>query len=963
MLVPPVMEGAFPAAGNPCGSGGPLVGRDAELDRIDAFLSGSVRSGRPLLLLGDAGVGKTALLATAADRAAARGMRVLAATGVEYRAGLSYGGLVQLLGAVTAGQPSMVLGSALTAVQGRGAGPAPHHDAVAEGLLTVLRRLPDGGPVLLAVDDVQWLDPASAQVLGQVARRLDGAGVGMLCTARPGAEGYFDHGGLPVLDVAPLSAAASERLLVQRFPALALRVRRRLMAEAEGNPLALLELPVTLSGPQRAASESLPERLPLSRRLQSAFASRVTGLPSATRHLLLLAALDGTGDLRVLRRAAAGRCSLKHLGSAERAQLIHVVEPTGLRFRHPLTRSAVVELSTSDQRRGAHRALARAWADVPERTAWHLAQASDGPDEQVAGLLERVAAGIGHRGDGPAAVAALLRAADLTPRGPERARRLARAAYTGASLTGDLRAVPRLLDDARRTAPGPASLAAAVAGSAYLLGGVGDVDTAHRLLSGAVSLRPEPYDPQDATLTEALHTLLMVCFFGGRPELWDPFDAAVAGHPALPELLATTRSTLADPARATAATLGRLDGAVAGLAHESDPLRIVRVATAGAYVDRLGGCTEALQRVVAGGRRGEHLAPAIDALFLLGNHAWLTGQWPELRESVREGLELCEQYHYPLLAWPGTYLLACAAAVRGDHTAVRDLTDRMERWAGPRRAETVRVYGAHARALSALGRRDFEEAYRQAAFIAPPGTLPEFAPHALWAFMDLVEAAVRTGRREQAREHVAAGRAADLGALSPRLRMVLHACSALAAGDEGHPGFQEALAVEGATRWPFDLARVHLYYGERLRRYRAPAQAGEQLRAAVEVFRRLGADPWSDRAEQELRACGSPAREPAAPRPASAALTPQEREIAGLAAAGLSNKQIAERLFLSPRTVSTHLYHVFPKLGVSSRAALRDALGRTEPRHKSDDGSGESGRVPTVPATGHASGSGEALEE
>ncbi|MER6319864.1 ATP-binding protein [Streptomyces sp. NPDC001581] len=153
-----------------------MIGREAELDRIDAFLSGSVRSGRPLLLLGDAGVGKTALLATAADRAAGRGMRVLAATGVEYRARLSYGGLVQLLGSVTAGQPSVVLGSALTAVQGRGAGPAPHHDAVAEGLLSVLRQLSDRGPVLLAVDDVQWLDPAGAEVLGQVARRLDGTG-------------------------------------------------------------------------------------------------------------------------------------------------------------------------------------------------------------------------------------------------------------------------------------------------------------------------------------------------------------------------------------------------------------------------------------------------------------------------------------------------------------------------------------------------------------------------------------------------------------------------------------------------------------------------------------------------------------------------------------------------------------------------------------------------------------------
>jgi DNA-binding CsgD family transcriptional regulator len=903
---------------------GRLVGRAADLDRIGAFIAGIPRAGGPLLLMGEPGVGKTALLAAARSQAEASGMYVLPAAGVEYRARLSYGGLQQLLGVAAEHQPSIVPGSALAVALGQDDGPAPEHEAVADAMLSLVRRLSRSKPTLLAVDDVQWLDPASAVVLGQVARRLDGTGAGLLCTARPGAEGSFGYSDLPIHDVGPLSDPASEELLVSRFPALALRVRRRLMAEAQGNPLALLELPVPLTDSQRTASQPLPERFPLTRRLQSAFASRVTGLPAATRYLLLLAALDGTGDMQALWRAAAGRCSLKHLARAEHAQLIRVDGRSSLWFRHSLTRSAVVDLSTCDQRRSAHRALAEAWEHVPERQAWHLAQAVDAPDEQVAALLERVAVTISRRGDGPAAVAALLRAADLSPSGSERARRLAEAAYVGANITGDLRDVPRLLDDARRTVPGAGSLAMAVAGAAYLLNGSGDIDTAYSLLCGAIAMQPEPYDPADATLFEALHTLLLVCFFGGRPALWSQFDAATAKYPAVPELLATTRSTFADPAHASPSDLAALDAAITELAHESDPLRIVRVAIAGAYVDRLGGCAEGLHRVVAGGRRGENITPAIDALFLLGNHAWHTAQWPELRQLACEGLDLCDQYHYPMLAWPGKFLLACAAAACGDYATTRNLADQMDQWAGPRRADVVRAYAAHAKTLSALGRGDFEEAYRQATLIAPAGTLPMLTPHALWTVMDLVDAAVRTGRHQQAQAHVAAARNAGLDALSPRLRMLLHAATALAADDDRHPGFHEAVAVEGAERWPFDLARIQLYYGERLRRGKTPARARHHLALAAETFQRLGAAPWADRAGRELRACGSPIR--TACRPEAAVLTPQQREIALLAAAGLSNKQIGERLFLSPRTVSTHLYQLFPKLGVASRAALRDAL-------------------------------------
>ncbi len=384
---------------------GTLAGRSADLDRIGAFIAGIPRAGGPLLLVGEPGAGKTALLAASRCRAQASGLCVLGAAGVEYRARLRYGGLRQLLAVVAERQRSVVAGNALAVALGHAGGPAPDCESVAGDVLSLVRRLSRSKPVLLAVDDAQWLDQASAAVLGQVARRLDGTGAGLLGTARPGAESFFDYSDLPVHDVGPLSDRASEELLITRFPELAPQVRRRVMAEAQGNPLALVELPVPLTDSQRAGSQPLPERLPLSRRLQSALASRVTGLPAATRYLLLLAALDGTGDLRVLWRSAAGRCSLKHLAPAEHAQLIRVDEPSSVTFRHPLTRSAVIDLATSDQRRSAHRALAKAWEHVPERQAWHLAHSIDAPDEQTAALLERAAVTISRRGDGPAAVA------------------------------------------------------------------------------------------------------------------------------------------------------------------------------------------------------------------------------------------------------------------------------------------------------------------------------------------------------------------------------------------------------------------------------------------------------------------------------------------------------------------------------------------------------------------------------
>jgi hypothetical protein len=387
---------------------------------------------------------------------------------------------------------------------------------VANAALALLRQAAAATPVLVVVDDLQWLDRASAVVLAFVARRLGGSRVGVLAAFRSGEEGFFERSGLPGYDLRPLDEVAATALLEDRFPALAPRARQRLLAEAEGNPLALLELPVALSDLQRSSPGVLPAVLPLGRRLQAMFAARISALPVATFHLLLLAALSGTGDLRLLQ--AAGDTAINDLAPAERTRLVRIDSPTGrLVFGHPLIRSAVVEMSTSDQRRRAHQELAERLSGQPERRVWHLAEAAVEPDERVAALRQGVAHANLRRGGGVAVVSELLRAAELSPVSSDRASRLAEAAYLGSIVTGDLRDAPRLLEAARQADPEHGgSLAAAVAGTYHLLNGDGDVDTAHRLMVGAIGTLADSGDAHNKVLIEGLYTLLLVCFFGGR---------------------------------------------------------------------------------------------------------------------------------------------------------------------------------------------------------------------------------------------------------------------------------------------------------------------------------------------------------------------------------------------------------------------------------------------------------------
>jgi len=765
--------------------------------------------------------------------------------------------------------------------------------------------------------------------------------IGFLGAARNGEAGFFDEVDFPRLTVPPLQEAAAETLLRRTFPALTGRVRRRILDDARGNPLALLELPAALGDLRHAQSLRAPDVLPVTERLQAVFAARVAALPTETCELLLLAALDGTGDLRILADPDSqgdGRDSLEALGPAESIRLVFV-DPTTrrLEFRHPLTRSAVVGLATDAERRRAHTTLAGRLVNDPERRAWQLAAAALGPDEMVAGLLEEVAHRAADRGDPVGAVAAYVRAADLSPERTNKFRRMARAAYLGANVTGDLGMAPQLLDEGALDLDPDASLTMTLAAAAQLLNQDGALDTTYRLLVNAIDMHSGPFRADDQILVEVLHTLLLICYFSGRPELWEPVDTAMARLDPEPPLdLRLISHTLRDPARTAEVVLDELDSAIALLDREQDPAHIRRVGIAAVFVDRVGGCRQALWRVVGDGRAGGAITSSIDALFLLGNDDYFTGAWDEMDQVTAEGLRLCEELDYQMLEWPGRFLRGLAAAARGDDATVQSMIDRMAAWAFPRRVGSVQAYIANITCQAALARGDYDAAYWHASRVSPAGELSSHSPLALWLILDLTEAAVRSGREAQAAAHVAAVTEAGIARLSPRLQLMTLGATALAAPpEEATRRFDAALAAPGSQRYPFELARIQLAYGEHLRRSRHPAAARTQLTQATEIFRRLRAQPWADRAARELRATGrtKAVRVSATDAP----LTPQQRQVAELAAAGLTNKQIGEQLFVSPRTVGTHLYEVFPKLGITSRAALRDALA-SDTRDRDKDG-------------------------
>ncbi len=930
-----------------------LVGRTAELERIDALLERYSWVHPALLLRGDRGVGKTALLDAAAARATARGMQVVRAFGAEFEAGLSFSALHQLLYPLRDRMDRLDRQHRKALQQVLDLAPEQSPDPlVGTAVLDLLSGVAAEQPLLLIVDDIPWIDPASATALGFAARRLGHVPVAFLATARTGACPLLDHVQVPERVVGPLGAQSAITLLDIRWPGLAPPVRRRMLAEAAGNPLALRELPALLDDRQRSGHAPLPDFLPLSGRLQAAFAEEIRTLPATTRQVLLHVALEPDISLAAIRGTTTASVDVDDLTPAVEAELVHA-DAGGRRiwFRHPLIRSAIVHHTSPGVRRDAHQALATAMAGSPERRAWHLAEAATGPDEAVARALDEAALSMWQRSEPSAAanqgsdraasrdrrlagastaVTVLIRAAELSPHAADRSRRLIEAAYL-AGITGQLDEVSRLLADAGQAPDTPTGLAFAT--TAHLLTNQeGDVDAAYRLLTRAL-------DDIDSTANDdrryhngILYTLLLVCLYSLRPEPWELLDKALARFdPGAVVPFRLCHDAHVDPSHTAAAIRNGLAQAFAALPTDPAPWELMPLAFAANAMDVLSDYRYLIARMIERERDGGAIAMAIPGLLLLCQNSYVHGRWDEAERLAQEGLELAATYGYHFWAGQIRALLSSAAALRGNADLSRSRRTETTNWAASRGMGVTEAYARSAGSLAALGQGDFDEALVQIARISPPGA-PSAGIPSRWVVLDLVEAAVRSGHLDQARDHVAAAQQAGLHRIGPRIALIVAGAAALAADDdEAGALYEAALSTPDAARFPWEHARVQFAYGQWLRRTHDTTLARVYLRAALETFDRIGAEGYARRVREELRAAGvAPAVQ--ADTPASP-LTAQERQIADLAATGLTNKQIAERLFLSHRTVASHLHRLYPKLGVASRTALRvalDALARGE---------------------------------
>lgn len=896
----------------------PLYGRDEELSAVGELLTRARDGGdsAALVVRGDAGIGKTALLDAAA---AADGFRTIRAVSVEAEAELPYAGLhlllrgnVDRLDALPGVQAEALRGAlGLAAV----AGP-PDRFLVGLAVLSLLAELAADRPLVCLVDDAQWLDRASADALLFAARRLGSEGVVMLFGARPGA-GVLSAPGLPELRLQGLPADAATELLNAQGD-LPVGLRYRILAESAGNPLALIELPHAL-GP----ADSGDGPLPLTERLRDAFEGQVSGLPDGTRTLLLVAAAEGAGALPVILRAAAEfGASLDDLEPAEQARLVEVSERT-LTFRHPLVRAAVHHAAALGMRRKVHQALAAALAgpDDADQRAWQLAAAADGPDEQVAADLEHTAVRAKERtGD---AGAWYERAAELSTDPAAKARRLTLAAASAAE-SGELERAAELARRGESLTGDPALTArlAQILATAEFLHG----DTAgghRRLIEAADHVRTADPALSAALLLEAMHT----AWYTGQRELaesvarLEALDLPPGESPApLARLLIHATSPILgrpspDSGERTDAAFAEARRTAAG-----DGQDLVLVSGAAVILGRDRLAQDIAAELTGELRRHGMIGWLPGTLFYAASAQAYGGRLDEARQTLTEALQLATDTAQQRWIDQLAEIAAHLAAAEGDEDEVRRLTDaaqvtvREPAWRTP--------WTSWALGLLDLGLGRAESALTRLSELAEGRRF--FHILATRSTPDLVEAAVRVGKPGAASEPLDRYEQWVGHVDQPWARAVLHRCRALLTDDDADAerNFLAALGPQVAEVRPFEQARTRLLYGEWLRRGKRKAEARTHLGAALETFERIGARPWADRARTELTATGTSAPGRAAASGAAAALTPQELQIVRLARQGLSNKDIAAQLFLSPRTVGSHLYRAYPKLGVLSRGEL-----------------------------------------
>lgn len=902
-----------------------LHGRRHECAVIDGLLEGlgASRSGA-LVLRGEPGVGKSTLLDYAARQVTTP--HVLRAGGVESEVRLPFAALHQLFYPVLDRIDALPVPQAvaLRTALGLAAGSAGDRFLVAVATLTLVAEVAADTGLLCLVDDAQWLDTASADALTFAARRIDAEGVVMLFAARDNQPQAFQASGLRDLRVEGLDRDAAGKLLDDALADMNPQVRDRVITQTGGNPLALAELSTVLSRDALTGRAQLPDPLPVGEDIERLYAQRAQELSDAAGTLLLCAAADDTGDLAtVLDAAGPAKHALREVEDSGLA----FVAGSSLRFRHPLVRSAIYQGATFTERQAVHLALAAVLdtgdPDQADRRAWHLAAAAVSPDEAVAGALEASANRARRRGGSAGAAAALERAATLSESRSDRGRRLVQAAEA-AGTSGQADWSRRLLDRAETLVPQGRLRGRLLRQRGLLELRRGAPDRAYPLLLDGADL---------AATGETLDTLMLAgeaAAASGNLE-WtiavgtraDAVPAPGETEQLMVQLLTGAAALLGgDPARGARL----LEAVIAKTPSLTDPVHLVYAGRAALYLGHEGKAREVYRDAIERARADGAVGVLVSLLNRVAVPDAIAGRSAEAIANATEGLRLGWETGLEADRAMALFALALAHADRGEETECRSYAAQAQALAAERRLQLgagrstlMLAYGAR----WALGRLELGLGRPAEALVClqTPIEVDEKHPARLADTADLVESAVRSGQADACRTRFAAyAEWAELAGRASESALVSRCRGLLSDGRDAVEHYEAALQLHAATDGLFQRARTQLLYGEGLRRAKQRSAARPQLRAALETFERLGAAPWAERTRHELRATGETARI----RDTSTVhqLTPQELQIARLARAGDSNREIAAQLFLSPRTVEYHLHKVFTKLGVTARGQL-----------------------------------------